>query len=412
MIQKIFSWFKGGGKKRNKSVSGPYFFPTGDTFTGSVQDSTLLENPVINAIINLIESSVTRADYYILDSKGERINDKTNPVYRLFDRPDEKMDFCDFLKQITYKLLIHGVCYIAYHKGGPGAKKVPRIMNILDNDSIRQINTATGEIHYGTSKVQKIITDYFIVHNYPTQNREGISIISRNGEMEYFSPFRVSKRSIILYDKISRTNEDLSTSVAPYGILTPEFDSTPEETKKLNALVNRRDPSRDGKIIVFTKKSLYQKLDPAASYINLIETLKNAFIEMCNIFNVPAQLLNNEKTQIYNNVREASKSLWRYTVIPYLKTISSAFNLFIGETFTEQATFYFDTSKIEELREDRESEVNSLTKAYFLTINEKRSIFGFPPIDKKEADELRIPGNLVPLDMNDGFDEGISGMPA
>ncbi len=54
----------------------------------------------------------------------------------------------------------------------------------------------------------------------------------------------------------------------------------------------------------------------SASDLSLIEQYNASIKDLCNIYSVPAVLLNNTESSTYNNVIEAKKTLYQNAVIP------------------------------------------------------------------------------------------------
>jgi phage portal protein BeeE len=78
----------------------------------------------------------------------------------------------------------------------------------------------------------------------------------------------------------------------------------------------------------------------------------------------------------YSNYQEASRVFWRQTVLPLAGRIGSALTQWLAPSFGEGLALAVDTDRIEALAADRAALWERVTKASFLTVNEKRAAVG------------------------------------
>lgn len=83
----------------------------------------------------------------------------------------------------------------------------------------------------------------------------------------------------------------------------------------------------------------------------------------------------------YSNYQEANRVFWRQSVLPLARRIGCALTHWLSPVFGENLILTADTDKIEALNADRATLWERVSKAPFLTVNEKRLAAGYGPIE-------------------------------
>jgi phage portal protein BeeE len=83
----------------------------------------------------------------------------------------------------------------------------------------------------------------------------------------------------------------------------------------------------------------------------------------------------------YSNYQEANRVFWRQTVLPLASRIGSALTQWLAPAFGAELALAVDTDKIDALSPDRAALWERVTKAPFLTLNEKRAATGYGAVD-------------------------------
>jgi len=87
-----------------------------------------------------------------------------------------------------------------------------------------------------------------------------------------------------------------------------------------------------GDVIITPKKLSWVNFGLNASDVSLIEQYNASIKDLCNIYNVPVQLLNNTDSSTYNNMKEAKKALYQNAVIPELVKVRDELNRWLSAT--------------------------------------------------------------------------------
>ncbi|MCA9497339.1 MAG: phage portal protein, partial [Nanoarchaeota archaeon] len=95
---------------------------------------------------------------------------------------------------------------------------------------------------------------------------------------------------------------------------------------------------------------------------------------ICNLYGVSSVLFNDNEQSTYNNVEQARKDFYEYTIKPLNSDFSEKFTKFLGD---ENVRLEFDYTNVEVLQDALYTKAQALNSMEFLDDNEKREIIGF-----------------------------------
>ena len=185
------------------------------------------------------------------------------------------------------------------------------------------------------------------------------------------------------------------------GILTSDDESlTPTQAQQLKDAFRRnyQGSYNAGDIIITPKKLSWTNFGLSAGDLQLIESYNATIKDLCNIYSIPVQLLNNTESSTYNNMKEAKKAFYVNAVIPELVKIRDELNRWLAPSYGENLYIDFDFNSIPELQQEQSKLVDQLTKSYWLTFNEKRQAMGYGVSENTLLDDYFVPSALIPLD--------------
>lgn len=222
------------------------------------------------------------------------------------------------------------------------------------------------------------------------------------------SPLKAGLRSM------DANNEALTTGVkylqnqtARGMLIADEGDITENQARTLkNKFRSTYQGSNNaGDLIITPKKLSWVNFGLNASDLSLIEQYNASIKDLCNVYNVPVQLLNNTDSTTYNNMKEAKKALYQNAVIPELIKIRDELNRWLIPKYGDKLYLDFDFSVIPELQEETDKIVDQMSKSWWLTPNEKRAAMSYGVNDEDSAlNNYYIPANLLPLNVEDNQD--------
>jgi len=125
----------------------------------------------------------------------------------------------------------------------------------------------------------------------------------------------------------------------------------------------------------------------------ILETKFSAARDVCLAFGVPPQLLGIPGDNTYSNYQEARLAFWEDTVIPLLDMIASDWNAWLAEP--QGVQIRPDLDQVPAIADKRHVLWDMADKATDLTINERRAMKGYEPI--QGGDVLLVGLGQMPL---------------
>ncbi len=219
------------------------------------------------------------------------------------------------------------------------------------------------------------------------------------------SPLRAGLRSLTTNNEAVQTGVKYLQNQTARGLLTSEMGDINEvQAQQLKDKFRRQHQGSDnaGDIIITPNKMSWVNFGLNATDVSLIAQYNASIKDLCNIYNVPVQLLNNTESSSYNNMKEAKKALYQNAVIPELIKIKDELNRWLAPKYGDKLCIEFDFSVIPEMQEETEKIVNQLSKAWWITPNEKRSAMNYGKDEENtQLDDYFIPANLIPTNPSD-----------
>jgi len=219
------------------------------------------------------------------------------------------------------------------------------------------------------------------------------------------SPLRAGLRSLTTNNEAVQTGVKYLQNQTARGLLTSEMGDINEvQAQQLKDKFRRQHQGSDnaGDIIITPNKMSWVNFGLNASDVSLIAQYNASIKDLCNIYNVPVQLLNNTDSSSYNNMKEAKKALYQNAVIPELIKIKDELNRWLAPKYGDKLCIEFDFSVIPEMQEETEKVVDQLSKAWWITPNEKRSAMNYGKDEENtQLDDYFIAANLIPTNPSD-----------
>ena len=230
------------------------------------------------------------------------------------------------------------------------------------------------------------------------------------------SPLRAGFRSLTTNNEAVTTGVKYLQNQTARGILmSDEGDINEVQAQQLKDKFRRQHQGSGnaGDVLITPKKLSWINFGLSASDLSLIEQYNASVKDLCNIYGVPVQLLNNTDASTYNNMKEAKKALYQMAVIPELMKIQDELNRWLSPKYGDKICIEFDFTSIPEMQEETEKVVDQLSKAWWITPNEKRDVMNYGIDEENEQmNSYFVPANLVPMDNDlDLIDEPIAPQP-
>lgn len=218
------------------------------------------------------------------------------------------------------------------------------------------------------------------------------------------SPLRAGLRSLTTNNEAVQTGVKYLQNQTARGLLmSEEGDLNEVQAQQLKDKFRKQFQGSEnaGDVIITPKKLSWVNFGLNAADISLIEQYNASVKDLCNVYNVPVQLLNNTDSSSYNNMREAKKALYQNAVIPELLKIKDELNRWLAPKYGNKLCIEFDFTVIPELQEEADKVVDQLSKAWWITPNEKRSVMSYGvDMENETLNDYFIPANLIPVNTN------------
>ena len=215
------------------------------------------------------------------------------------------------------------------------------------------------------------------------------------------SPLKAGLRAMDTNNEAVTTGVKYLQNQTARGVLTSdEGDLTETQAKELKRKFKQTYQGSDnaGDVIITPKKLSWINFGLNASDLSLIEQYNASIKDLCNVYNVPVQLLNNTDSSTYNNMKEAKKALYQNAVMPELVKIREELNRWLAPRFGEKLYIDFDFSAIPELQEEMDKVVGQMSQAWWVTPNEKRAAMSYGvDEDNDKLNDYYVPANLLPM---------------
>lgn len=129
--------------------------------------------------------------------------------------------------------------------------------------------------------------------------------------------------------------------------------------------------------------------------MDFIEAKNAAAREIALALGVPPMLLGVPGDATYANYQEANRTFWRQTVLPLARRFGARVGAWVGPAFGAAVQLVPDLDELPVFASERGQRWERLSKADFISANEKRAALGFPPIEGGDAVES-IPATQTP----------------
>lgn len=398
-------------------------------------------NPNVYSVINVITKSIASVPFILYEVKDEKsfnrykaaankdcVNIKQAvmlrtkalqdvPKHKILDilqRPNPTQGQSEFIENVLGFKLLTGNAFI-YGQGtdnGANANKMQQLY-VLPSQYMSISPNASGtdvsgyQLELGTTT--KFAKEEIIHLKYwnPNWSVTGDHLY---GLSPLVSAHRVLQRS---NDNITSQTKLLQNTGA-IGILSNEdnYGMTEEQIEQMESkyLEKYGGPKNRGRIMIASQKFTWQQMGMSAVDLALNDAAKMDLRDICNVYGIQSQLLNDPENKTYANLAEARKSLIINRALPELYSLRDELNRTLVPQWSEGKNLYLDIDiqAIPELQEDMQLLVAQLSQMYWLTGNEKRIATNYEPdLVNPEMNGYFIPTGLIPL-TGMGIEESIN----
>lgn len=337
------------------------------------------KNAIVHRAVRLIAESVGGVSYLLQEGAAEH---SAHPLLDLIARPNPRQDGAAFLECVASHLLLSGNAYVeAVSLDGEAASSV-RELHALRPDRMKVVPGPDGwpqgfdyTVAGTTVRFEQGASQPPILH---------LTLFNPLDDYYGFSPLEAAAVAVDTHNAAARWNKALLDNAArPSGALTyAGADGAVLSEAQFTRLKGELDKQYTGAANAGRPMLLEGGLDWKAMSLtpkdmDFLEAKHSAAREIALAFGVPPMLLAIPGDNTYSNYAEANRVFWRGTVLPLANRIGASLTQWLSPSFGDGLAMVVDSDRIEALSADRAALWERITKAPFLTVNEKRAGVGY-----------------------------------
>lgn len=388
------SWF--GKKTKSNKLNWPPFscYSIGSVENEIVDNDLSYEteylythNVIALRCINLIASAVASVKIIVTDEHGNHLGDD-HSISKILKRPNCAISYCELMESIVAHKLISGNAYILLLKN----RNLIKELHILRPDKVKISQGKSNLPHsyiYHPNESESDILEFLV--DQVTGNSDIIHIknFHPSNDLYGLSALSTARNSIEQYNQSGEWNMAmLKNGARPSGALIVRDSAngnktlTTEQYERLKFQVDQyySGSNNTGRPILLEGGLDWKEMSLSPKDMDFISMKHSTAREIALALGVPSQLIGIPGDNTYNNLAEARLSLWEQTIIPILNGILMHLNEKLSHATLEKFKITYNKDDIEIFIERREKLWQYVENSTFMTLNEKRKLFGLPSI--------------------------------
>jgi HK97 family phage portal protein len=338
-------------------------------------------NAIVYRAVRLIAESIGALSFVLYEGSDEH---DTHPLLDLIKRPNPRQDGASLLESIASHLLLAGNAYV--EAVGPGGEAMQvRELYALRPDRMKLVpgpdgwpqayeyTVAGSTVRFNqTAALPPIL--HFTLFN-PLDDHYGLS------------PLEAAAAAVDTHNAAANWNKALLDNAArPSGALIYDaaegaiLSAQQYERIKREFADQYQGRGNAGRPLLLEGGLDWKPMSLTPKDMDFLEAKHAAAREIALAFGVPPMLLAIPGDNTYSNYQEANRVFWRQSVLPLASRIACALTHWLAPAFGERLVLTADLDRIEALSPDRAALWERVSKAPFLSVNEKRLATGYGPI--------------------------------
>jgi HK97 family phage portal protein len=340
------------------------------------------KNAIVFRAVRLLAESIGGLTLLLYEGDAERSG---HPLLDLLARPNPRQDGAAFLEAVTAHLLLAGNAYLEAVTLDGNVRE----LYALRPDRMRLVPGPDGwpeayEYAIGARSVrfeqagQGVPPILHLALFNPLDDHYGLA------------PLEAAAVAVDTHNAAARWNKALLDNAArPSGALVyggPDGQVLSDaQFERLKAELSDRyaGAGNAGRPLVLEGGLDWKPMSLTPKDMDFMEAKHAAAREIALAFGVPPMLLAIPGDNTYSNYQEANRVFWRQSVLPLGNRIGCALAQWLAPAFGggKSLRLAIDTDRIEALSADRAALWDRVTRAPFLTLNEKRVATGYGAVE-------------------------------
>jgi len=340
-------------------------------------------NAIVHRAVKLVAENVGACPFLV--EQGAQTRDQ-HPLLDLLTRPNPRQDGAAFLEAVTAHLLIAGNSYIEAVAAGAARANDVRELYALRPDRMKVVPgpdgwpeayeyTVSGRtVRFSQDGALPPILHLSLFH--PLDDHYGLAPLEA-AAVAVDTHNAAAKWNKALLDNAARPSGALVYAGPDDAVLSDEqFERLKRELEDTYAGVRNA-----GRPLLLEGGLDWKAMSLTPKDMDFLEAKHTAAREIALAFGVPPMLLGIPGDNTYSNYQEANRVFFRATVLPLATRIGCALAHWLEAAFGEGFRVTVDADRVDALSADRTALWSRVTAAPFLTVNEKRAMVGFSPLE-------------------------------
>ncbi|MDR1034782.1 MAG: phage portal protein [Holosporales bacterium] len=351
-----------------------------------ISENGYKKNVVVYRCVHMIARTIASVNWIMRKMNESHEIDEIiykHEILNLIDRPNSNQYKTTFMEAAVSYLMLSGNCYVMAIRNGSDYNK-PVELHLLRPDRVRII---PGKSSVPDGYEYLVGNDMRLFGVDPVSGASDILHIKLFNPVDDWygmSPVEAVLGSISQHNAIAQQNiAFLHNGGRPSGALM--YNSSLDHQKRndlKNDLRNLYEGGRNaGKILLLEGNFEWKEMGLSPKDLDFISGKELAAKEIAMAFGVPPILIGSMADATYANYKEARYNFWEETILPILNLMTGELSNWFKVLFKTDLNFWYDLDSIPALSRRRESEWNKISSSEFLTIDEKREAFGYPPLE-------------------------------
>jgi HK97 family phage portal protein len=339
------------------------------------------KNAIVHRAVRLTAESIGALSFSLYDGANELT---AHPLLDLMARPNPRQDGASFLESVASHLLLAGNAYIEAVSTGEGAAPTSqdvRELYALRPDRMKVVPGPDG----WPQAFEYTVAGSTVRFDQGASLPPILHLTLFNPLDDYYglSPLEAAACAVDTHNAAAKWNKALLDNAArPSGALVyggPEgsvLSDAQFERLKRELADQYTGSGNAGRPLVLEGGLEWKAMSLSPKDMDFMEAKHSAAREIALAFGVPPMLLAIPGDNTYSNYQEANRVFFRQTVLPLGNRIAQALAQWLAPAFGP-LTLAIDVDRIDALSPDRAALWERVTKAPFLTVNEKRQATGY-----------------------------------
>ena len=331
-------------------------------------------NAVAYRCVRMVAEAVGQVSFTLMEG-GREVPD--HPLAGLLARPNPRMSGTTFVEALAAHLMIAGNAYAEVVALG----EEPRELHVLRPDRMRVVPGADGWAEaYEYSAGGRTVR--FVQEGASLPPVLHLALFNPLDDHYGAPPLEAAQVALDLHNAAGAWNKALLDNAArPSGALVyggagnlsdEQFDRLKEELES-----NFSGSGNAGRPLLLEGGLDWRPLSLSPKDMDFLEAKNGAAREIALAFGVPPMMLGIPGDATYANYAEASRVLWRQTVLPLARRIGNDLAGWLAPAYGGSLSLEPDLDAIEALSDEREALWRRVSTADFLTDDEKRRAVGY-----------------------------------